>query len=248
MQRRAGGRHGQRRRAPSDETNHKSLHGLTRTLIANMVEGVTKGFTKQLEIAGVGYKAEVRPYGLQLALGFSHPIEYKAPAGIKLTRAAADADRRSKARTRKWSARSRRRSAACVRPSRTRARASSTLAKSDSPQGRQGGRQVMPWHQHSEDARAAAYRRHLRVRKKVHGHRGASASRGVSLAEAHLRAARGRRRGAHARDGRRRRRSARGRRRRSRSRSGSGSPRTREGRGDHEGRVRPWRVSSITAA
>ena len=52
----------------SDETNHKSLHGLTRSLIANMVEGVTKGYMKQLEITGVGYKAEVRPYGLQLAL------------------------------------------------------------------------------------------------------------------------------------------------------------------------------------
>ena len=70
---------------PSEETVHKSLHGLTRTLIANMVEGVTKGFTKQLELVGVGYKAEVRAYGLQLALGYSHPIEYKAPAGIKLT-------------------------------------------------------------------------------------------------------------------------------------------------------------------
>jgi large subunit ribosomal protein L6 len=70
---------------PSDEPSHKSLHGLTRTLIANMVEGVTKGFTKQLELVGVGYKAEVRPYGLQLALGYSHPIEYKAPAGIKLS-------------------------------------------------------------------------------------------------------------------------------------------------------------------
>jgi len=69
----------------SDETNHKSLHGLTRSLIANMVEGVTKGYSKQLEITGVGFKAEVRPYGLQLALGFSHPIEYRAPAGIKLT-------------------------------------------------------------------------------------------------------------------------------------------------------------------
>jgi large subunit ribosomal protein L6 len=69
----------------SDETNHKSLHGLTRSLIANMVEGVTKGYQKQLEITGVGYKAEVRPYGLQLSLGFSHTIEYKAPAGIKLT-------------------------------------------------------------------------------------------------------------------------------------------------------------------
>ena len=70
---------------PSDETGHKSLHGLTRTLIANMVEGVTKGFTKNLELIGVGYKAEVRPYGLQLALGYSHAIEYKAPVGIKLS-------------------------------------------------------------------------------------------------------------------------------------------------------------------
>jgi large subunit ribosomal protein L6 len=69
----------------SEETNHKSLHGLTRSLIANMVEGVTKGYAKQLEITGVGFKAEVRPYGLQLSLGFSHTIEYKAPAGIKLT-------------------------------------------------------------------------------------------------------------------------------------------------------------------
>ena len=69
----------------SDETNHKALHGLTRSLIANMVLGVTKGYQKQLEITGVGFKAEVRPYGLQLALGFSHQIQYKAPAGIKLT-------------------------------------------------------------------------------------------------------------------------------------------------------------------
>ena len=70
---------------PSEEQNHRALHGLTRSLIANMVEGVTTGYKKQLEITGVGYKAEARPYGLQLALGFSHPIEYRAPAGIKLT-------------------------------------------------------------------------------------------------------------------------------------------------------------------
>ena len=70
---------------PSDEKHHKALHGLTRTLISNMVEGVTKGYQKTLEIAGVGYKAEPRPYGLQFALGFSHAIEYRAPAGIKLT-------------------------------------------------------------------------------------------------------------------------------------------------------------------
>jgi large subunit ribosomal protein L6 len=70
---------------PSDDPKHKALHGLSRTLIANMVEGVTKGFAKQLDIVGVGYKAEARPYGLQLALGFSHAVEYKAPKGIKLS-------------------------------------------------------------------------------------------------------------------------------------------------------------------
>ena len=70
---------------PSDEPNHRALHGLTRTLVANMVDGVTKGFQKTLEIVGVGYKAEARPYGLQLALGYSHPIEFRAPEGIKLT-------------------------------------------------------------------------------------------------------------------------------------------------------------------
>jgi large subunit ribosomal protein L6 len=69
---------------PSDEPRHKALHGLTRTLLANMVEGVTKGYTRQLEISGVGYKAEVRPYGLQMSLGFSHPVEVRAPQGIKL--------------------------------------------------------------------------------------------------------------------------------------------------------------------
>ena len=70
---------------PDDEPMHKSLHGLTRTLIANMVEGVTKGFSKQLELVGVGYKAEKRPYGLQLSLGYSHTIQYKAPKGITLS-------------------------------------------------------------------------------------------------------------------------------------------------------------------
>ena len=70
---------------PSEETKHKALHGLTRTLVANMVEGCAKGYVKQLEINGVGYKAEVKPFGLQLALGYSHQIQYKTPAGIKLT-------------------------------------------------------------------------------------------------------------------------------------------------------------------
>ncbi len=70
---------------PSDESNHKALHGLSRTLVANMIEGVTKGFRKELELIGVGYKADQRPYGLQLALGFSHPVKYEATKGIKLS-------------------------------------------------------------------------------------------------------------------------------------------------------------------
>jgi large subunit ribosomal protein L6 len=70
---------------PSDEPGDKSLHGLSRTLVANMIEGCTKGYSKQLEINGVGYKAEPKPFGLQLALGFSHQVAYKAPAGIKLS-------------------------------------------------------------------------------------------------------------------------------------------------------------------
>ena len=70
---------------PSDEPRHKALHGLTRTLVANMVEGVTKGFSKSLEIQGVGYKAEVKPFGVQLVVGFSHPVPYHAPKGIKIS-------------------------------------------------------------------------------------------------------------------------------------------------------------------
>lgn len=70
---------------PSEETKHKALHGLTRTLVANMVEGCATGYKKSLEITGVGYKAEPKPFGLQLALGYSHQVVYKAPVGIKLT-------------------------------------------------------------------------------------------------------------------------------------------------------------------
>ncbi len=69
---------------PNDETASKAMHGLTRTLVANMVDGVTKGFQKNLEIVGVGYKAENKPWGLLMSLGYSHQIEVKAPEGIKL--------------------------------------------------------------------------------------------------------------------------------------------------------------------
>jgi large subunit ribosomal protein L6 len=72
-------------RRPSDESRHKALHGLTRTLVSNMVDGVTKGFAKALEIQGVGYKAEPKPFGVQLVVGFSHPVPYHAPKGIKIS-------------------------------------------------------------------------------------------------------------------------------------------------------------------
>jgi large subunit ribosomal protein L6 len=70
---------------PSDEKRHKALHGLSRTLVQNMVEGVSKGFSKTLEIQGVGYKAEAKPYGVNLIVGFSHPVKYEAPKGIKIS-------------------------------------------------------------------------------------------------------------------------------------------------------------------
>jgi large subunit ribosomal protein L6 len=67
---------------PSDGREHRSLHGLTRTLVANMVIGVTDGYRKGLEITGVGYRAQKVGSNLQLNLGYSHPIEIEPPAGI----------------------------------------------------------------------------------------------------------------------------------------------------------------------
>ena len=68
---------------PDDERHHRALHGLTRSLVANMVDGVTQGFSKELEIVGVGYRANARgPAAIELALGFSHPVEVAAPEGI----------------------------------------------------------------------------------------------------------------------------------------------------------------------
>jgi large subunit ribosomal protein L6 len=67
---------------PTERGDDRALHGLTRTLVANMVEGVTKGFQKALEIHGVGYRSALRGSDLELSVGFSHPVPYKAPAGI----------------------------------------------------------------------------------------------------------------------------------------------------------------------
>ena len=69
---------------PTDSSRHRALHGLTRSLVANMVDGVSAGFEKKLEIQGVGYKAESLPKGIRLVVGYSHPVEYTAPAGITI--------------------------------------------------------------------------------------------------------------------------------------------------------------------
>jgi large subunit ribosomal protein L6 len=67
---------------PTERGDDRALHGLTRTLIANMVEGVTNGFSKRLEIQGVGYRASLRGVDLELNVGYSHPVVLKAPQGI----------------------------------------------------------------------------------------------------------------------------------------------------------------------
>ena len=69
---------------PSNHRDHKSLHGLTRSLIENMVKGVSEGYSKRLEVNGVGYRFKVQGKKLNLSLGFSHPIEYQTPEGIEL--------------------------------------------------------------------------------------------------------------------------------------------------------------------
>ena len=68
---------------PNDSKTNKALHGLTRSLLANMVEGVSKGYEKRLEIVGVGYRAKAAKNKITLSLGYSHPIEYTATEGIE---------------------------------------------------------------------------------------------------------------------------------------------------------------------
>ena len=70
---------------PTDQKRHRAIHGLTRSLVANMVEGVNTGFSKQLDVIGVGYRAEVNNGILELALGYSHPIYFLPPDGIDVT-------------------------------------------------------------------------------------------------------------------------------------------------------------------
>lgn len=69
---------------PSDQPRHKALHGLVRSLVANMVTGVNEGFSKTLEIVGVGYRADPSENGIKIQVGYSHPIDYPAPEGVNL--------------------------------------------------------------------------------------------------------------------------------------------------------------------
>ncbi len=68
---------------PTDRGEHRALHGLTRSLIANMIEGVTEGYEKRLEIQGVGYRAQLKGKNLEMALGYSHPVSIEPPEGIE---------------------------------------------------------------------------------------------------------------------------------------------------------------------
>lgn len=70
---------------PSDERQHRALHGLTRALLANMITGVTEGYAKQLELHGVGYKAEANAKGVRLVVGLSHAVDVPAPQGVKIS-------------------------------------------------------------------------------------------------------------------------------------------------------------------
>ncbi len=68
---------------PTDRKEHRALHGLTRSLIANMIEGVTSGFEKRLEIQGVGYRASLKGKNIELLVGYSHPVQIEAPDGVE---------------------------------------------------------------------------------------------------------------------------------------------------------------------
>ncbi len=128
---------------PSDSPEHRSLHGLTRTLVANMIDGVTTGFKKTLEIVGVGYRAENKPFGLTLALGYSHPIDYKAPQGIDAPRRQPDHGRGDGGKQGgRRTGRGRDPVAPAARAVQGQGR--EVPGRGDPPQGRQGRREVIP--------------------------------------------------------------------------------------------------------
>jgi ribosomal protein L18 len=133
-----------------------------------MVDGVSKGFSKTLEIQGVGYKAEAKPYGVNLIVGYSHPVKYEAPKGIKIS-VENNTVVKIEGADKEVVGQSRPSFATCGRPSPTRARASATRV-SRSGARRQDRSQVSMRTIHAPKGRTQLrYRRHLRVRQKVAG-------------------------------------------------------------------------------
>ncbi len=112
---------------PDDERRNRSLHGLSRTLVANLVTGVTEGYTTKMEIFGVGYRVQLKGNTLEFALGYSHPVVVQAPRASP-SRWRRPPSSRSRVSTSRRSARSRRTSVACAARTRTRARAFATRA------------------------------------------------------------------------------------------------------------------------
>ncbi len=113
---------------PDDERQSKALHGLTRSLLANMVEGVTNGYKKSLEVQGVGYKAELKGKTLVMAVGYANTINVTVPAGVTVTVEGRE-DSRDAGRTSSWWGNSPATFGGCASPSRTRARACDMKAK-----------------------------------------------------------------------------------------------------------------------
>ena len=169
---------------PTERGEDRALHGLTRTLIANMVEGVTNGFEKHLEIQGVGYRAQLKGTDLELAVGFSHPVVVKPRAGISFD-VPVPTQIVVKGTTSRWSARPPPRSARFGPPSPTRARASATGTS------RCGERSASAHEHRARRARRASAA--IAVFAARSRHRRPAAARRLPLQPRHLRPARRRR-------------------------------------------------------
>src|ERR687898_2057522 len=152
---------------PDDQREHRALHGLVRSLVANMVEGVTKGYEKQLVIQGVGYRVQAQGSDLVFSLGYSHQIPVKAPEA-SASRWPARPGSRSRASTSSRWARWRPTSGGCASQTPTRARACATPARSSAARPARRPSEV-PTMNNAKVKRDARLRRHRRVRRRVVG-------------------------------------------------------------------------------
>ena len=174
---------------PTDRGEHRALHGLTRSLVANMVLGVTNGYEKRLEIQGVGYRAQLKGKDIELAVGYSHSIPIEAPAGIEF-----EVPQPTRIVVKGISKQLVGETAAIIRkqrpPSPTRARGSATRASTSPARWASG-------HDRQDQGEPPAVPAQARAGEGL-GHRRAPPDLGVPLQPRHLRPARGRRLRAHA--------------------------------------------------